>query len=283
MIMTNSTPSSEELQQLGIRAYRGIELGLGESDPGAAISAKLEVQYPGHLVLVQAGTFLHGYDRTAHALSTLKQYKLKLVGTANDPHLRVGFPLGNFKRRLWQMVDEFGIPYVVALGTQASGRTIYTSNQPTGNTRVLAAISQDIISQVIDDLRQRGELNKASVKQMLTHPDSTGFKLKSHAVELDTMLMQDIVKMPRDLRTTYGENVRICMARIMHGVMGYGVTNHKVDVLHGLSGDIDLLKHYLIQAKQLSQLKFAFAQRAGLAVELGRLLGGMLNAQRTAS
>lgn len=96
---------------LAIRSYRGIELGLGQTDPGAAIAARLEAEHPGHLILVQADKFLHGYDRSAYVLATLKDYKLKLVGTAEALHLRVGFPAGNFKRRLWSMVAEFGIPY----------------------------------------------------------------------------------------------------------------------------------------------------------------------------
>src|SRR3970040_1041999 len=94
-------PTAEELDQHNLRTFKGIEVGLGEADPVATIAAKLEAQHPGHLILVQAGTFLHGYDRTAFALSILKSYKLKLVGTATAPHIRIGFPVGNFKRRLW--------------------------------------------------------------------------------------------------------------------------------------------------------------------------------------
>ena len=126
-------PTPEELDLHNLRTFKGIEVGLGEADPVAAIAQKLEAQHPGHLILVQSGNFLHGFDRTAYALSILKSYKLKLIGAATEPHLRVGFPVGNFKRRLWTVVEEFGIPYVVALGTLASGRTIYTSAQPTGH------------------------------------------------------------------------------------------------------------------------------------------------------
>jgi hypothetical protein len=58
--MNTSIPTSEELQQHAIKAYRGVELGLGQEDPSAAVAAKLESQYPGHLILIQAGSFLHG-------------------------------------------------------------------------------------------------------------------------------------------------------------------------------------------------------------------------------
>ena len=280
--MSTQTPTTEEQAQLEIRSYRGIELGLGEADPVAAIAARLEAAHPGHLVLVQAGKFLHGYDRTAYALATLKGYKLKLVGTAEAPHLRVGFPAGNFKRRLWPLVADFGIPYAVALGSQAVGHTIYVSAQPSGNTEVLAGVSDAIVAQVVEDLRQRNEVNKAAARELLTHPDTAGFKLKSQAQALDTQILQDNVKMPRELRTTYGENLRACMGRILRGVMAYGLEENKPALLRAISADIDCLKHYIAQAPQLSRLKLAFEHRAGLAVELGRLVGGLIRTQRSA-
>jgi len=211
---TQQTPTADETVAHSIRAFRGIEVGLGQADPTAAIARKLEAQHPGHLILVQAGKFLHGFDRTAYALNVLKQYKLQLVGTAADPHLRAGFPASNFKRRLWPLLAEFGIPYVVALGTQADGHTIYVSSQPTGNAEVLAAVSEKILAEVIAELRQRGELNKAAARQMLAEPDSTGFMFKARAAELDTQLLQDVIKMPRDLRSTYGESQRTRDRRI---------------------------------------------------------------------
>ena len=274
-------PTHDELNQHRLTAFKGIEVGLCQSDPGAAIYAKLEAKYPGHLVLVQAGTFLHGYDRTAYALATLKKYRLKLVGTANDPHIRIGFPAGNFKRRLWPMVEEFGIPYVVALGTQAAGHTVFVSDQPTGNAKVLEAVSTEIIASVIEDLRQKGELNKSAAKQLLANPDTAGFQLKAQTQDLDTQLLQDIVKMPRDLRATYGENLRTCIGRVTRMVMAYGLEENKPALLRNLSADVDLLKHYITQAQRLSGLKgFNFSDRAGSAVELGRLVGGLINAQK---
>jgi hypothetical protein len=64
-------PTTQELTEFSLRAFKGIEAGLGQADPTAEIYRKLEAQHPGYLVLVQAGTFLHGYDRTAYALSIL--------------------------------------------------------------------------------------------------------------------------------------------------------------------------------------------------------------------
>ncbi|MFT3758469.1 hypothetical protein [Thauera sp.] len=277
------TPSETERQQLAIRRVRGVELGLGTADPSAVTAARIEAQYPTHLVLVQAGKFLHAYDRSAYALHVLKKYRLKLVGATGEPHIRAGMPAGNFKRRLWSMVAECGIPYVVALGTQATGHTLYVSDQPTGNAAVLAAVSPDVVQQVIEDLRQREALNTAAARDLLAQPDNAGFRLKAHAQDLDTALLQDIVKLPRDLRNTYGENLRTVMARIMLAVFAFGLEDNKPALLRALSADVDLLKHHIAQAPRLSQVRIAFEHRAGLAVELGRLVGGLLRAYEARS
>ena len=47
-------PNETERQQLAIRSVRGVELGLGTADPSAVTAARIEAQYPTHLVLVQA-------------------------------------------------------------------------------------------------------------------------------------------------------------------------------------------------------------------------------------
>jgi hypothetical protein len=276
-------PTDDELNKFAISKFKGIDVGLGQADPMTGIAKKLEQQYPNHLILIQAGKFLHGFDRTAHALGTLKGYQLKLIGTTDEPHLRVGFPAGNFKSRLWSMVEEFGIPYVVALGTLAQGHTVYVSDQSSQQSPVLAAVTPEIVAQVIEDLRQRGNLNKAAAKQVLANPDSSGFKLKQQAQALDTQLLQDIIRMPRDVRVTYGENLRACMARLMRAVFAFGLDVNRTATLHAISADVDLLKHYLAQAQRLSMIKFAFEHRVGLAVELGRLVGGLIRSEKAAS
>lgn len=274
-------PSQQERNQYRISSYRGIKVGLGVADPLATAATKLAQQYPNHLVLMQAGKFLHGFDRTAHVLATLKGYHLKLIGSTDEPHLRIGFPAANFKRRLWSMGEEFGIPYVVALGTQKEGYTVFIS-EAVAPSDVMRAATNEIVHQVIEDLRQRGNLNRAAAKKVLADPDTADFKLKMQAQVLDTHLLQDIIKMPRDLRTTYGENVRTCMARLMPRIYGYGLGTDKPSELRAISADIDLLKHYLGQAPRLSRLKFAFEHRVGLAVELGRLTGGLIRSQKVA-
>ena len=277
----SQVPTAGERAEFSLTAFPGIEIGLGIADPMVDVSAKLEARHPGHLVLVQAGRFLHGYDRTAHALNRLKNYQLQLVNTSGAPHLRIGFPAGNFKQRLWSMVREFQIPYVVYLGSRTEGYTAYVSDAGGTNTSVLDAISDQIVHQVISDLVARGAVNQASTKELLANPNGSGFALKTQAQELDTHLLQDVIRMPRDLRATFGENLRACMARVMRNVFAYGQAVDKTGILHALSADIDLLKFYLTQAPRLSKLKFAFDHRAGLAVELGRLVGGLLRAGRT--
>lgn len=273
-------PTTEEISAHAIRSFRGIDMGLGQADPGAAIAAKLEAQHPGHLVLIQAGKFLHGYGKTAYALYILKKYRLKLVGTADAINIRVGFPSGNFKRRLWSMVSEFGIPYAVALGTQATGHNVYVSESTGDNSRILDAVSDEVIHQVIDDLRQRGELNKAATKELLIRGDESDFQLKTKVQDLDTQITQDIIKMPRNHRAVYGENLRSCMSRIMRSVQAYGLEENRSALLRSISADVDCLKHYIAQAPRLNGLSFSFEHRASLAVELGRLVGGLIRAQR---
>jgi polyhydroxyalkanoate synthesis regulator phasin len=145
---------------------------------------------------------------------------------------------------------------------------------------VLAAVTPEIVQQVIEDLRQRGNLNQAAAKKVLANPDTAGFKLKQQAQALDAQLLQDIIKMPRDLRVTYGENLRACMARLMRAIFAFGLDSNKTALLAAISADIDLLKHYLAQAPRLSRLKFAFEHRVGLTVELGRLVGGLIRADK---
>lgn len=271
-----TSPTQAELNLFQIKTIQGVDIGLGTEDPLAKVSQALEAQYPGHLILIQAGQFLHSFDRSAYAMHVLKQYKLKLIGTIAEPHLRAGFPIGNFKRRLWPIMDEFGIPYVVALGAQKEGYTLYVGSSSNTRADVLTSVSDDIVHQAITDLRQRGELNKAGVQKLLSTPDTAVFQLRAQAEVLDNIIAQDLLKASRDVRATWGENVRQCMARLMRNIYLFGQEDNKLQLLKQISADIDLLKHYLIQDQQLSQIKISFEHRAGLAVELGRLVGGLI-------
>lgn len=272
------TPTAEESEQFAISKFRGIDVGFGAEDKVFEMASKLEKQYPMHLILVQDGAFLHAYNRSAHALSILKKYKLRLCGSTDNPHIRAGFSITNFKKRLWSFVTEFNTPYAVSLGTKSTGREVYVSEHGDAAKSVMSAVSPDIVTQIITDLKQNGEINVAAAKKILTNPDTNGFKLKSHAEQLDLQITQDLIVMPRDIRATWGENVRLAMTCIMRGIYAYGLEKNKPALLNRLSGDIDLLKHYLSQAPSLKKLKFAFENRVSLAVELGRLLGGVMRA-----
>lgn len=274
--MTNN-PSHQEQSDFAIH---GIDVALGEVDAVVSAALKLQAQYPNHLVFVQAGSFLLGYDRTAYAMFVLKSWKLKLVGITADPHIKVGFPISNHKRRLWPVVNDLGIPYLIALGALNTGYKIYISRQENANASILASVSDDIVHQVIEDLRKSKQLDKASAQKQLSNPDSAPFHMKAKAQELDGLILQDIIKLPRDLRTTWGENLRACMFNLMRRVFIYGQEDNKPQLLKQLSADVDLLKHYITQAPKLSQLKtFNFEHRAGLAVELGRLIGGLIRSK----
>jgi len=267
------------MSELNIKTIKGIEVGLGQEDALVEVSQKLEAQYQGHLILVQAGTFLHAYNKSAYALHVLKKYALKLKGPAKSPHLVAGFPVANFKQRLWDLSEEYHLPYVVALGTQEKGYELNIINHDHCNSSVLDSVSDDIVNQIIADLVRDKQLKTATTYQALSNPDTTDFMLKVKAQELDSTLLQDIIKLPRDIRATWGENVRETSQRIMRAIYLYGNADNKPQLLKQLSADIDLLKHYITQAQRLSRFNLAFEHRVVLIVELGRIAGGLLRSK----
>lgn len=255
-------------------SIKGIEVAFTATDPHVEISEKLQAQYPHHLILVQAGTFLRAFNKSAYVLHTLKQYKLTLAGPANAPHLRIGFPVANYAKRLWPLVDEHNFSYIVASN---DGVTTCDATIP---SNTLDTISDDIVNQVIADLITHKQLNTASAAKSLVNPSTQDFIFKTKAIEVDYQLLEDIIKLPRDIRVTWGENVRETMQRIMRNTYLYGNEDNKPQLLKQLSADVDLLQHYLRQAQALNRFKFAFEHRVGLVVELGRILGGLQRAQR---
>ena len=56
----------------------------------------------------------------AYFLHALKKCKLTVVGPESAPSIRCGLPVAAHKRRLWHVVEEYKVPYVVALGTRAT-------------------------------------------------------------------------------------------------------------------------------------------------------------------
>jgi hypothetical protein len=256
------------------QSIKGIEVTFSADNPHVEIANTLQQAYPHHLVLVESGTFLQAFNKSAYALHVLKQYKLKLAGPAATPHLRVGFPIANYKQRLWPLIDEHNLSYLVAT---KSGVEVCDASVP---NIMLDTISDDIVNQVIADLVIDKQLNTASTAKALANPNTQDFLFKTKAEELDYQLLQDIIKLPRDIRITWGENVRETSQRIMRNTYLYGNEDNKPQLLKQLSADIDLLRHYICQAKALNRFKFAFEHRVGLVVELGRILGGLQRAQK---
>ncbi|MFC3336931.1 four helix bundle protein [Paracandidimonas soli] len=280
--MKAKQPTGQEQSTYAISAYRGIDVALGQAEPLAELAAKIAQQHPGHLVLIQAGTFLHGFDKTAYALHVLKKYKLKLVGTTSAPHLRIGFPAGRAERRLWSIMNEFDIPYVVALGNQKDGYQTYGSKKNEGNASVLGAVTDDIVHQVILDLQQINSVNVAATKKLLANPSGSEFDLKTKALDLETLLMHKIIRMPRDVRAVYGENLRACLARIIRNVFAYGKARNKYTLLLDISADVDVIKYHLTQASKINNLQISFESAVTLSVGLGQVVGGLINAQEAA-
>jgi hypothetical protein len=262
--------------EINIKSIRGIDIGLGESDQLVAISAKLEARYPGHLILIQKGTFLNAFNKSAYALHQLKNYKLKLSGPAAKPHLTAGFPVSNYRARLWSLVEKLAIPYVVAIGSQKAGFDLQILVTEDANTDAITSISDDIVGQVIEDLLKGRDLLKTSTAKKLANPQTETFLFKAEVIRLDDVLLQDLLRMPRDIRTTWGENLRVCMARLVERTFLYGNEDNKPQLLKLISADIDQLKHYIGQAQRLSRLSINFEHRVSLVVELGRLAGGLI-------
>jgi hypothetical protein len=271
-------PTPEEAAKFGITSFKGIDVGLGQADKVAEIAAKLEEKYPMHLIFVQSGGWLQGYNRTAHVLHNLKHYKMQLKGPANNPHIVVGFPLAGYKRRLWSMINDYNTPYVVSLGTHETDRNVYVSPQGDVKDSLLSSVPDDIVGKIINELRQFKKLNRAGENKILRSTNTSEFVLKAKAEELDKQLTLDLMRLPRDARAIWGENVRTVMYSLMHHIFAYGLEDNKQALLNSLSADVDQLKHYLSLVPTLKKLKIAFEHRVSLAVEIGNLLGGVIRA-----
>jgi len=241
------------------------------------IALKLQADYPNHLILIHSGSFLRAFNQSAYVLFVLKKYNLLLKGPTTKPHLMAGMPAANYKKTLWPLVNEHQLAYVIYAKNKP---LVVSENEP---APLFATLPDNIISQVIQDLLNDRKLKTAATAEQLANPETKDFIFKSKAVELDNQLLRDLIKLPRDLRATWGENVRQTMKNIMRNTYLYGQADNKPQLLKQLSADIDLLCHYLCQAQALKLFKIAFSHRADLAVELGRLLGGLIRTPRAKS
>lgn len=261
------------MMRLG-RVNKMLDISFSADDPHVEIANALQQAYPHHLILIESGKFLQAFNKSAYALHVMKQYKLRLAGPAKAPHLTAGFPVANYKAKLWPLVDQQNLSYLVHTKT---GLDICDATVP---SIALSAISDDIVDEVIANLISHKQLNTAAAAKALANPNTQDFIFKTKAEELDYQLLEDMIKLPRDIRATWGENVRKTMQRIMRNTYLYGNEDNKPQLLKQLSADIDLLRHYISQAKALNRFKYAFEHRVGLVVELGRILGGLQRAHK---
>jgi len=269
-------PCEEERQQYNVRTYNGIELGIGQHDSNLKEVQKLAKAYPHHLILIQAGGFLHAYDKSAYFLHKTKGYKVKLVNTEADPHLRVGFPLKNHKRRLWAICAQFKVPYVVALGTKGRGYTVHISDEAVKGPTLMDEIPEDLVARLLNDLVQEEHVINAKAMYSLLRGDVT-FRLKKVAQDLHELLMRDIAKLPRNHRHIVGQEMRECISRVMRSVFLYSHTDTKLRLLTSLSADIDQLKYLLQESRSMDLIDAdKFSSRATLVVELGSITGGLI-------
>lgn len=237
----------------------------------------LQAKYPNHLVLIHNGNFLRAFNQSAYVLHVLKKYQLQLGGPKIKPHLMAGLPVGNYKKSLYPLERDHQLAYVIHAKNKP---LVFSDNDP---APVFQSLPTDIVNQVIQDLIKGQDLKTAATAKQLAEPQVQDFMFKNRAIAMDNQLLKDILKLPRDLRVTWGENVRVTMQNIMRNTFMYGQADNKPKLLKVLSADIDLLCHYLSQAQGLSRLKIPFDHRAGLAVELGCLLGGLIRNQKGTS
>ena len=277
-INKNPLPDEDELSSHAITITKGeIVLALGkQTDTGLSIAIELEKQFPNHLVLIRAGEFLHAFNKSAYFLNRMKNYKLTIAGDELKPHIRAGFPVRNSKRRLWRIMQDFQVPFVVALGTKATGYKLFHSEKYTEKASMLNEIRDDIVDQVINDIGQESAVTRARAAQLLLKQDVT-FRLKQVAQDLYAHCINDLSRMPKDFRSSIGQNIHDAISRILRNVFLYSRSKNRGDLLSMLSGEIDLIKHLLTEAFRLKLFhEEKFNSRAGLAVELGKITGGLL-------
>lgn len=276
-------PTEDEIRDYAITLKNGIELGLGKQDPGIRLAAKIEAQYPHHLVLLQDGSFLHAYGRSAYFLHKLKKYKLRVVGPENAPSIRCGMPVAAHKRRLWYVIADFKVPYVVALGNRAAYELHVSKADVTYS--LMDDIPGNIVDSTIEGLFQTDRLRVSRAVQILLNPAQRTFRLKEVAMTLYKEVIQKISTLPTNHRFFIGKDIAECLGRILRLVYGYVRSNDRSRTLSTLSGEIDLLKELLVALHHMGKPPLLhgtqFSLWSAMAIELGDLTGGLL--QKAAS
>lgn len=275
---TDTKPTEDEIRDYALTLKNGIELGLGKQDPGIRLAAKIEAQYPHHLVLLQDGAFLHAYGRSAYFLHKLKKYKLRVVGQENAPSIRCGLPVAAHKRRLWHVIAEFKVPYVVALGNRAAYE-LHVSKEDVSYS-LMDDIPSNIVESTIDGLFQTDRLRVSRAVQILLNPAQRTFRLKEVAITLYKEVIQKIATLPTNHRFFIGKDIAECMGRVLRHVYSYARASDRSRTLSALSGEIDLLKELLATMHHIGKPPLLhgtlFSMWSAMAIELGDLTGGLL-------
>jgi hypothetical protein len=270
-------PTEDEVREHVI-VRNGIELCLSpdSQDPNVVLAKDLHQKYPGHLVLIQAGDFLHAYNKCAYFLHRLKGYKMKLMGSGSGVYLRVGFPLSNSKRRIWKIMSDFKVPYLLVLGNRSAGYKPYMSDIHFDMKSMLLEITDDIVNSSIEELRQTDRLNHAATTKLLLNKEVT-FRLKAVAEELYGNLIRDVADYPRNHRHGLGRDMHEGASELLRLVFDYAPSLQREMILRRLSGAVDRVKFLIAQAFELKLLNNdKINHRVALAVELGNLTGGLL-------
>lgn len=272
------TPSESEISDYVLTLKNGVELGLGKQDPGIRLAAKIEERYPHHLILLQDGFFLHAYGRSAYFLYKLKKYKLRVVGPENAPSIRCGMPVSAYKKRLWHVIADYKVPYVVALGNRADYH-LHISREDVQQS-LMDDIPENIVHSVIEGLTQTDRLRVSRAVQVLLNPAQRSFRLKAVALTLYKEVIQKISTLPMNHRYFIGKDISECVSRVLRLVYGYALTKEKVRLLSSLSAEIDLLREFITVMHSIGKPSLLngtlFSTWSAMTIELGDLTGGLL-------
>ena len=264
----------------------GVELGLGRDDPLIRAAARIAEKYPHHLVLLQAGGFLHAYGRSAYFLHKLRGYKLRIVGAETSPDIRCGLPVRGHRKSLWYVCADYRVPFVVALGTRGAYQ-LHVSQEDVSRS-LMDDIPEGMAQKLIEELCQTDRLRTARAAQILLKPSQVTFRLKQVTQEMYEKLHATIHRFPMDHRYFRGKDAADCMYRIMRLVHEYAASDQKSIILRRLSGEADLLKALFVSlhskdrhGKQSLQLidGSKFGEWSALAIEMGDLIGGLIRKQ----
>ena len=277
--MEQIQPTDQERKDYALTLRNSVELGLGREDPLIKTSAMVFKKYPHHLVLIQAGGFLHAYGKSAYFLHKLKGYRLRVVGPEAAPSIRCGLPVSRHRRSLWHVFADYKVPYVVALGSRGNYQ-IHVSREET-NSSLIDEIPDTIVEQLVAELSQTDRLRTARAAQILLRPEQSTFRLKQAVDQLYEETHKDLKRMPRDLRVFVGQDLADCLGRIIRLVYGFSSSDDRIDLLKRLSGDIDLYRYFLDHWRKVGKLNNdKFNLRAALIIEMGSLVGGLINKYR---